>query len=127
EPWALARRDAVTQFFGELVSLRGGHAAELGHDAAGFISLYDPCCRHEKRLIAVEIGPAGLEIFLPPVSGPTLPLLVLDEDKRAGSEDMGLRELRVLGEFRGTIDAVPGRGEIRQHRRIGPLQMKNDG
>ena len=77
--------------------------------------------------VAVEIRLAGLEIFLPALCLPDLALVVLDKHKRAGAEDMGLRELRVLGELGGAVDAVPGRGEIRQHRRVRPLQVKDDG
>ena len=52
---------------------------------------------------------------------------MLDEDEWAGAENVRLRELHVFGELRGAVDAVPWRGEIRQHRRIRPLQVKHDG
>src|SRR5205085_7934978 len=48
------------------------------------------------------------------------------KDKWPGAQDVGLRKLRVLGELGGAVDAVPWRREVRQHRRLGPLQVKDD-
>ena len=39
---------------------------------------------------------------------------------------MRLRKERVFPELCRTIDAIPRRGEVGQHGRIGPLQMKYD-
>src|SRR5205814_2035832 len=62
----------------------------------------------------------------PAPAGPALSFFVLDEHKGAAAEDMGLWELWVLGELGRAIDAVPGRGKIRQHRGVRPLQVKNN-
>ena len=51
---------------------------------------------------------------------------VLDKDVGTGAEDVRLRELRILGELRGAVDAIPGRGEVCQHCRVRPLQVKHD-
>ena len=86
--------------------------AGAGHEI-GLGSRRDKACR------AGNISPSARP--------PDLALDVLDKHKGAGAEDMRLRELRVLGELGGAVDAVPRRGEIRQHRRIRPLQVKDDG
>ena len=52
---------------------------------------------------------------------------VLDKDERPGAEDVSLRELRIFGELRGAVDAVPRRGKVRRHCRLRPLQVKDDG
>src|SRR5436190_933043 len=127
EPRALGCRDAVARDLGQLVALAWRHAAELGHDAAALQSLHDPRWRHELGLVALEIRLAGLEILLPTPRLPALALLVLHKHERAGAEHMRFRELWVLGQLHCTVDAVPGRGEIRQHRRIRPLQTEDDG
>jgi len=51
---------------------------------------------------------------------------VLDKGERPGPEHMRFREQRILLEPGRTVDAVPGRGEVCQHGRVGPLQMKDD-
>src|SRR5215469_163589 len=74
--------------------------------------------------VTVEIRPTGKEVLVPALAGPVVPFLVLNKDKRPGPEYVGLWEERILFQLGGAIDAVPGRSEVRQHRRVGPLQMK---
>src|SRR5260370_13239998 len=81
----------------------------------------------EVGAVPVEMRSAGLEIFVPAHASPELALDVFGKDERPGAENVGLGKLRILGEFGGAVDAVPRRSEIGQHRRVRPLQMKDDG
>ncbi len=79
-----------------MVTLGRGDAAELGHDLAALIRLHNRRDRHESGVVAVEIGLARLEVFVPALAAPDLAFDVLDEDKRAGAEDVGFRKVRVF-------------------------------
>src|SRR6266550_3229957 len=108
-----------------MIALSWRHATELGHDPAALIGLHDRRAGDEIGLVAVEIGFAWLEILVPTLCVPALALGVLDKYERAGAENVSLWKLWVLGQLHGAVDAVPGRGEISQHRRVRPLQAKD--
>src|SRR5207244_11428866 len=77
--------------------------------------------------LAVEIRLAGEEVLVPTLASPVVCFHVLDEHERPGPEHVRLREEWILLEPGGAVNAVPGRGEVRQHGRVRPLQMKEDG
>ena len=52
---------------------------------------------------------------------------VFDKAEGAGAEDVVDRKERVLFELGGAVDRIPLRGEVFEHRRLGPFQMKDDG
>src|SRR6185312_5964854 len=119
--------DALAHLRLELIALGRREAAELRLDRALLHRLDDLLALDEARLVAVEIGLALHEILVEALAGPVVALDVLDEGEGAAAEDMRLGEERVLLEPGGAVDAVPRRGEIGQHRRLGPAQMEDDG
>ena len=127
QPGALADLDAVAQRLDELVALNRGDAAELGRDMAGLVARHHRRSGHKIGTVAVEIRFARLEILVPAHAAPELALDMLGKDERSGAENVGLGKLGILGELGGAVDAVPRRGEVRQHRRLRPLQMEHDG
>ena len=52
---------------------------------------------------------------------------MLDELERAGAEHVPFREFRIRLQLRCTVDAVPGRGEVGQHRGVARLELEHDG
>ena len=126
-PRALAHLDAVADRLDHLIALGGGEAAELGHDAALFHGFHLRGTGDEIGPVAVEIRPTDKEVLVPALACPVVPFLVLDKDEWPGPEHMGLREEWILLELGRVIDAVPGRSEVRQHRCVRPLQMKDHG
>ena len=116
----------VAQRLHEAIPVRRRLAAELGQHLAAREGVDHRRAADEHRPVAVEVRLAGLEVAVELLADPVRAGLVLDERERAGAQDVALGELGIDLELGGAVDAVPRRGEARQHRRVGSRQLEHD-
>ena len=101
--------------------------AELGHDFTSGQRVDHRCAGDEQRDIAVQMRFTFLKVAVEFFARPVRARHVLDKGKRSGAHDVAFRKTRVLLEFGRAIDAIPGAGEIGQHRGIRVFQTKHHG
>src|SRR6266851_2310536 len=126
EPRRFADLDTVAQSRRETVALARCDAPELPLNLAAFKSGDSGIAAHEARVVAVEIRFPRLKITVPAFAYPARSRHMLDKDKWTATEDMLRGVLRVGCQFRCAVDAVPGGGKVRQHRRFRPFHPKDD-
>ena len=120
--------DLVAHRLHQAVALGRRDAAELGQHLSALQRVeHGGGLQREHALEAVEIGQALLEVVLVALAGDVAALDVLDEDERPGAVDLGLRRVRIGGEVLRRVDAVPGRGEVLEHRGVHRLHLEDDG
>ena len=79
---------------------------------------------HEQGAVAVEVGLALVPVVRVALADPLRPLDVRDEREGPRAHDVRLVPVLVLRQDVGLVDPVPGRGEVQQQGRLGPLQAK---
>lgn len=102
-------------------------AAELGQNFAGRKGVDHGRSGDEDSPIAVEIGALWIPIVLVALADPMRSCCMLLKDEGAGAEDVLSREIRIFRKPLGTVDAVPGGGEVRQHHSVRTRQLEDDG
>ena len=101
--------------------------AELGHDFTSGQCVDHRCAGDEQRDIAIQMRLAFLKVAIEFFTRPVRARHMLDKGERPGAHDVTFRETRVLLEFGRAVDAIPGAGEIGQHRGIRFFQTKHHG
>lgn len=124
-PARFLNRDLVAERLLQLIALLRREAAELGRDLPALQRVHHRRAREQHGAEPVEIGLARLVILLVALADPVRALDVLDEPERPAAEDVRAREVRVLLQLRRRIEAVPGAGEVLQHRRVGLAELED--